>query len=335
MTRFLQNIWYLAAWNSEVPSEGWLTRRLLDRPWLLWRDVAGKVVMLADRCPHRFVPLSRGRRDGDRVICGYHGLGFGADGRCVHNPFGGPLPEAARLDCPPVVERHGGVWFWPGDPACADAELIPDFAFIDEGAPVERAVYVMDANYELIADNLLDLSHAECLHAKSFGTNGAIYEFGRHSVEINDDGAIWNKWDMTASPRPDWANELLGEGARVDQWLHMRWHAPSCLALFIGIARAGTGLKDLIVPLMANPHILTPETALSTHYFFTHSPGEEAAEMARRVFLEEDEPMIRAQQDAMAGQDFWAARPVILPSDAGAIRARRRLMQLMRTESEA
>ena len=45
--------------------------------------------------------------------------------------------------------------------------------------------------------------------------------------------------------------------------------------------------------------------------------------------------MIRAQQDALAGQDFWAARPVILPSDAAAIRVRRRMMQLLRAEVSA
>jgi vanillate O-demethylase monooxygenase subunit len=57
--------------------------------------------------------------------------------------------------------------------------------------------------------------------------------------------------------------------------------------------------------------------------------------MARKVFLEEDEPMIRAQQAAMKGRDFWEMRPVILPSDAAAIRARRRLMQMRREQEGA
>ena len=105
------------------------------------------------------------------------------------------------------------------------------------------------------------------------------------------------------------------------------------MALYIGIARAGTAGADLVVPPMANPHILTPETATTTHYFFTHSPGEHEAAQALRVFLEEDEPMIRAQQEALAGQDFWDARPVVLPSDAAAIGVRRRMMQLQRAEA--
>ena len=149
------------------------------------------------------------------------------------------------------------------------------------------------------------------------------------------DGAIWNKWDIADAAPPGWAVPLLKAGERVDQWLHIRWHAPAAMALFIGIAKAATGGRQLVVPAMANPHILTPETASSTHYFFTHAPGEQEEAQARRVFLEEDEPMILAQQEAMAGQDFWDARPVILPSDAGAIRVRRRNMQLLRAEAQA
>ena len=331
MEPYVRNAWYLAAWTDEVPADGFLARKLLDRPWLLWREEGSGWAMVADRCPHRFVPLSRGRFAEGRITCGYHGLAFDGQGSCVHNPFGGPVPEGARLATCPVVERHGGLWFWPGDPAGADPAAIPDFAFVEKGAPVERAHHVMAVNYELIADNLLDLSHAEFLHVESFGTNGSLFSHGQQTVSQDPDGAVWNRWDMTGAPPPGWAAPLLGEGGTVDQQLHIRWHAPASLALFIRMAR--TGEAEPLVPPMVNPHILTPETAHSTHYFFTHEPGAEAAAMARRVFLEEDEPMIAAQAEAMAGEDFWELRPVVLPSDAAAIRARRRLMQLRRVEN--
>ncbi|MDE2410237.1 MAG: aromatic ring-hydroxylating dioxygenase subunit alpha [Sphingomonadales bacterium] len=334
MSDFIRDAWYLAAWADELPAGGLLTRRLLDRPWLLWRGADGVVAMLADRCPHRFVPLSRGRFANGRIACGYHGLSFDGTGACVHNPFGA-VPAGVRVETPPLVERHGGVWFWPGDPAAADPALVPDFAFIDAGEPVERAVYVMGVQHELIVDNLMDLSHAEFLHVESFGTNGSLLRHGVQAVVSDADGAIWNNWDITGAEPPGWAQPMLGDGERVDQWLHIRWHAPASMALFIGIARAGTGRQALVVPPMANPHILTPETATSTHYFFTHKPGAEEAAQARRVFLEEDEPMIAAQQEAMAGREFWELRPLVLPSDAGAIRVRRRRMQLLRAEAPA
>lgn len=331
MSDYIRNAWYMAAWAEEVPDHGFLTRKLLDRKWLLWREVAGGWSIIEDRCPHRFVPLSRGKFEDGRIACGYHGLTFDGTGTCVNNPFGGDLPPAAQVASLPVVEAHGGLWFWPGSPAKADPALIPDFAFIDAGPPIERAQYIMAVNYQLIADNLLDLSHAEFLHVESFGTNGSLFSHGKQTVEQDEDSAIWNKWDMTDAPPPGWAAGMVGEGGAVDQSLHIRWHAPANLALFIEMRRSGH--TEPLVPPMANPHILTPETAHSTHYFFTHAPGEAEAAQARRVFLEEDEPMITAQAEAMGDADFWDLRPVILASDKAAILARRRLMQLRKAES--
>jgi len=332
MTEFVRNCWYMAAWEGEVPEGGFLARRLLGKPWLIWREADGGWAMVADRCPHRFVPLSRGTFSDGRIACGYHGLTFDGSGACVHNPFGNPLPEGVKLATMPVIGKHGGLWFWPGDPALADPAGIPDFAFVTEGPAIGFAHYTMAVNYELIADNLLDLSHAEFLHVESFGTNGSLFSHGAQSVETDADGGLWNKWDMTGAPPPGWAAPMLAEGQTVDQALHIRWHAPASLALFITMKRS-TG--EPLVPPMANPHILTPETATSTHYFFTHEPGEEAEAMARRAFLEEDEPMIADQAEAMGGADFWDLHPVILPSDAAAIRARRRLMQMRRAEAAA
>lgn len=333
MSEYVRNAWYMAAWTQEVPEGGFLTRTLLDAKWLLFRNEDGGWSMVADRCPHRFVPLSRGKFENGRIACGYHGLTFNGSGACVHNPFGNDLPDSARLATCPVAEAHGGLWFWPGDPEAADPATIPDFSFIDAGNPIERAHYVMGVNYELIADNLLDLSHAEFLHVESFGTNGSLFSHGAQTVEADDSGTIWNKWDMTGAPPPGWAAPMLGEGDAVDQALHIRWNAPANLALFIRMARSGS--TDAMVPPMANPHILTPETQNSTHYFFTHNPGPEEEAQARRVFLEEDEPMISAQAEAMAGQDFWDCRPLILASDKAAILARRKLMQMRKSETDA
>lgn len=327
---YVRNVWYMAAWAGEVPEGGFLTRKLLDKPWLLMRLADGSFAMLADRCPHRFAPLSMGERVGDTLRCAYHGLGFDAAGKCVHNPFGGPPPEGARVASLPVVERHGALWFWPGDQALADPAAIPDFAFCT-GPEHLRDHFVMQANYELVSDNLMDLSHAEFIHKESFGTNGTLLVHGKQTVLTEDDGAIWNNWDITRAEPPEWARPMLGPDARIDQTLHIRWHAPATMALFITLSRSENG--EAIVPPMANPHIITPETQGSSHYFFTREHGPEAEALFRKAFLEEDEPMVEAVHQSLGDEDFWEARPVVLPTDAAAIRVRRRLMQLRRGEA--
>lgn len=330
MSAYIRNAWYMAAWAEELPEGGMLSRRLLDRQWLLYRCADGSVAMLEDRCPHRFVALSKGRREGDRIVCGYHGLGFDASGQCVHSPFPDVQPQA-QVATMPAAEKHLGIWFWPGDLDLADPAAIPDFAYLEGERAAQRGHLVIKGNYELMNDNLMDLSHAEFIHVESFGTNGSLFG-GKQTVVQDEDGAIWNKWDMPHAEPPGWAAPMLEPGARVDQWLHMRWHAPACMDLSIGMARQGTDRKELVVPPLRNPHIVTPETPDSCHYFYDHAPGEAEAEQARQVFQEEDEPMIESAHAGLAGQDFFEARPLILPSDAAAVRVRRRLMQMRKGE---
>ncbi|SLK00159.1 aromatic ring-hydroxylating dioxygenase subunit alpha [Novosphingobium mathurense] len=331
MADYVRNLWYMAAWDHEIPDGGMLSRTLLGEKWLIASLSDGTYAMLADSCPHRFVPLSKGKLEADVIHCPYHGLGFDRTGTCVHSPFPGPPPAHVRARTMPVILRHRALWFWPGDPNKADARLIPDFGFVDRDG-MQRSHLVIQGHYELVTDNLMDLTHIEFLHVESFGVNGSIFA-GRQSVVTDESGAIWNNWDMEAVPAPAWAAPMVADGARVDQWLYMRWHAPAAMALTVGLSRTGTERRDMVVPEMVNPHIITPETSTSSHYFYDHEATREAEVLARKVFIEEDEPMIEAAQQSLGTRDFWDARPAILETDAGAIRARRRMMQLRRAEA--
>ena len=69
---FVKNTWYVAAWDNEVGDEGLFSRTIIGVPVLMYRDSAGRLVALEDRCCHRGAPLSVGRREGDCVRCLYH-----------------------------------------------------------------------------------------------------------------------------------------------------------------------------------------------------------------------------------------------------------------------
>ena len=71
------------------------TRHVIaGEPLVAWRDNAGSPVVLLDRCPHRSVSLSLGRRtDEGRLACAFHGWEFGAAGACEYVPFN---PDAPR-----------------------------------------------------------------------------------------------------------------------------------------------------------------------------------------------------------------------------------------------
>src|SRR3546814_11561118 len=113
MAKYLRNAWYAAAWSEEIGGTP-LGRTFLEQPVVLFRETDGTTVALADRCPHRFAPLSKGKLVGNAIECPYHGLRFGADGQCVHN-YHGPVTKAASVHRYPVMECYGLAWIWMGD----------------------------------------------------------------------------------------------------------------------------------------------------------------------------------------------------------------------------
>ena len=171
---WLRNCWQVAAYAGEIGS-GLLARTFLGEDVVLFRDTAGAPHALADRCAHRCLPLSKGRLLGDIVQCGYHGMRFHPDGSCDGVPGQDTIPPKAIVPAYPVAERHGFVWIWMGERSAADPALVPDaFWFANPAAWATATGYHhIAAEYRLLVDNLLDLSHESFVHTDTIG-NGAV-----------------------------------------------------------------------------------------------------------------------------------------------------------------
>uniref|UniRef100_B0T3Q9 Vanillate monooxygenase n=1 Tax=Caulobacter sp. (strain K31) TaxID=366602 RepID=B0T3Q9_CAUSK len=334
--RYLQDAWYQAAFAREIGDKP-LARTLLDVPIVLYRS-AGKVVALHDRCPHRFAPLSMGALRDGQIICGYHGVGFGDDGRCVHNPHGA-LPRAMRVRAYPVVERHTVVWIWMGDTRKADPALIPDLSFIDETPETARICFYIPtaANYRLVVDNLMDLSHADYLHPTSLG---GVMTGAEASTELAADGVV-NTWINRNCLAPARFHARVPPPQRADAWTEATWRAPAIMVIGTALAPAGEPRRreDEIWAL----HSMTPETASTTHYFVCGTRGERLDDveyserlrgMLANAFINEDKPMLEAQQARMGGASLSSLRPVLLAVDAGAMQARAQLDRMIALEQD-
>ncbi|WP_321896650.1 aromatic ring-hydroxylating dioxygenase subunit alpha [Burkholderia cepacia] len=343
---YLLNTWYMAAWDSEVEKGALLARKLLDQPVVMFRDAANVPYALYDRCPHRFAPLSCGHLLAEKgaVQCGYHGLEFDGAGRCVHNPHGdGRVPAAATVRSYPLVERHSVLWIWMGDPERADPASIPDFSCMDhESWYVGKAYLRPRANYRLEVDNILDLSHIEFLHPDSLGSESVKHA----QTEVRQDGAdVWSLRFIRNEVLPDAACDQFGvpRGLRVDRWLDVRWSAPSNLLLLGGATPTGRPRSEAVGLNFNNPHLFTPETQSTSHYWFSmcmpKDGGPQAEQIAANVvasfastFDREDTPMLEKQQESIGVQDFWSLKPVLLVGDAAGVRVRRLLDNLIRSE---
>jgi vanillate O-demethylase monooxygenase subunit len=119
----------------------------------------------------------------------------------------------------------------------------------------------------------------------------------------------------------------------------MRWQAPATMYLAIGAVPAGSP-RDADPVIGHQAHILTPETATTTHYFWGTSRGQPPSEagdgylraLFGQAFDEEDKPIIEAAYNNLDGADFWDMKPAFLGIDQGGTRARRKLEQLIKQE---
>ncbi len=338
---FLKNTWYLAAWSGELAGQVPLARTVAGEPLVLFRDAQGSVTALLDRCPHRFAPLSRGVVRADGIQCGYHGLVFGTSGQCIANPHGAVL-SALKVPAFPVVERHAAVWVWLGAPQLKDETAIADLSFIDatpEPARVTGYLHVQ-ACYQLMTDNIMDLTHADYLHPDTLG--GGINTRAKARVEEGTDG-VTVRWEAKAERVPPLMSVRLERPDTLCDFLNeVRWSAPGVMrqrVLFGPSGRLAEAGHD-----SWNAHVMIPETEGATHYFFCHTSDHVTANptvapMARAALMQafqgEDAPMIEAQQRQLRGRSFEAMRPMLLPTDAAAVAVRRRMQRLLEAETPA
>jgi vanillate O-demethylase monooxygenase subunit len=344
---YVRNAWYVAAWADGVADGKLVPRTIMDEPIVLYRKADGHAAAIEDRCAHRFAPLHMGKIvDGDRIQCPYHGLEFDHTGACVRNPHGAKtIPSRARVKSYPVVEKHKAIWLWMGDQP-ADAAKVPDFGVLDnvpELHTTRRDNIVIRANYQLIIDNLLDLSHTSYLHDGILGNRDTVES--EITVEQDGDDVVVGRHATNSIPPGMFAQFWPGHPPRVDKFTRMRWMAPSTMRLVTGICRmgaqqeSGTGYHAI--------HMLTPESERSTHYFFTavrfgvmttdetlnRELQEKIAKMRRFAFEEQDAPVIEAQQ-RMIETATKPLDPLILAIDVGPVRYKRILGKMLEAERE-
>jgi vanillate O-demethylase monooxygenase subunit len=345
--RYVRNAWYVAAWSENIGEGQIIARTIMNEPIVLFRKADGAVAAIEDRCAHRFAPLSMGKIvGGDRIQCPYHGLEFDGSGACVHNPHGSKaIPSRAHVKSYPVVEKHKAVWIWMGG-APADAGKVPDFRVLDnvpELHTTKRDSITIRANYHLIIDNLLDLSHTSYLHEGILGNADTVES--EITVEQEGDDIVVGRRASDASPPGMFAQFWPNHPPRVEKFTRMRWMAPATLRLLTGICKvgadpeSGTGYHAV--------HMLTPEHERSTLYHFTavrfgvmttdetlnRELQDKIARMRRFAFAEQDAPVIEAQQEAIerAGQPL---DPLTLAIDVGPVRYKRVLDKMLQAEGQ-
>ncbi|MDT2007352.1 aromatic ring-hydroxylating dioxygenase subunit alpha [Rhodococcus opacus] len=341
------NTWYAAAWGREVTDAAILSRTVAGKPLALYRTAAGRPVAVADACWHRLAPLSMGKLVGtDEIQCPYHGLRFNSAGRCTFMPAQQTINPSAMIASYPVVERHRFVWVWLGDPLLADPSTIPDMFQMDSPEWAgDGDTIAVDANYQLVVDNLMDLTHEEFVHTSSIGQDELS---GSDFVVTHDDRTVtMTRWmlgvDAPAFLLGNMRDRFPGFDEKVDRWQIIEFQAPSTIRIDVGVAKAGTGAPQGDRSQGINGFVMntiTPATDRTAHYFWAFMRNwnlddpqitARTRDGVRRVFGE-DEAMLTAQQRAIdANPDYQFYN---LNIDAGGMWTRRLIQRMLEAEQQ-
>jgi vanillate O-demethylase monooxygenase subunit len=340
-----RNAWYVACTPDEI-AEKPLGRMICGERLVLFRGGDGQVAALEDFCPHRGAPLSLGFQRGGSLVCGYHGLEVGCDGRPVAMP-GQRVTSFPSVRAFPVLERYGFVWVWPGEPALADPAKLhplpwaesPDWAY-------GGGLYHVAADYRLMIDNLMDLTHETYVHANSIGQK----EIDEAPVETRLEGeqVVTSRFMHDVQAPPFWQMALRGAGlpedAPVDRWQVCRFNLPSHVMIEVGVALAGRGGYDAEPSVKVSSIVvdfITPETATSHWYFWgmARNFAPHDAELTRsiragqaKIFGEDLDLLQRQQLNLLA---FPERRLLKLNIDAGGVHSRRMIDRAIAQEEPA
>jgi len=236
----------LFAGRTECSRRQALGRTICNEQMVFFKGPDGKVAAVEDFCPHRGAPLSLGKVCNGKLVCGYHGLEMGCEGKTVHMP-GQRVRGFPAVKAFAVALRYGFVWVWPGDQAKADVAKMPVFEFLENPAwAYGGGLYHVKADYRLMIDNLMDLTHETYVHATSIG-QPEIDETPCTTTVEGDKVILQRHMEGIQAP-PFWQMAMSANGldpqAKVDRWQICRFSPPSHIMIDVGVALAGQGGFD-------------------------------------------------------------------------------------------
>ena len=320
-----------------------LGRKICGESMVFYRGAQGLAVALEDFCPHRGAPLSLGFVKDGNLVCGYHGLEMGCEGKTIAMP-GQRVRGFPAIRSFPVVERYGFVWVWPGQANKASEDLIPKFEFFDNPAwAYGGGLYHIACDYRLMVDNLMDLTHETYVHASTIGQK----EIDEVPCVTKTDGdhVTTSRFMENITAPPFWKMALRGnklaDDVPVDRWQICHFTPPSHVMIEVGVAHAGHGgyhAPDHVKAYSVVVDFITPETETSIWYFWgmarKFQPQDTNLTASIREgqgkIFSEDLQMLELQQKNLLAHP---ARELLkLNIDAGGVQSRRVIDRLLAQE---
>jgi vanillate O-demethylase monooxygenase subunit len=313
----LARAWYPIAISAEVGAAPFAAT-LLDERLVAYR-VHGELVVAADRCPHRGVPMSLGTHDEDGIVCAYHGLRYGTQGRCNRIPSAPTqrIPTRLALQTYPAIERYGLIWtcLRPTSDAAPELPTMPHW----EDAGFQQIVcpsFDIGGSAGRQVEGFIDVAHFAWIHTATFADPNKA-EVESYSTVETPQGFYADYWSNIG-------NYPIGVDGRAPpdfRWLrHFEVHLPFTATLTIHFPDDGR----LVIMNAASPRSAraTRLFAPIARNFDQHLPLADVYAFNRRIF-EEDRRIVESQRPERLPLDM--AQEMHIPADASSIAYRRGL----------
>jgi phenylpropionate dioxygenase-like ring-hydroxylating dioxygenase large terminal subunit len=294
---------------------------LLDEPLVAYR-VRGELVVARDVCPHRGVPLTLGTHDEAGIICAYHGLRYGAEGRCNRIPSAPKqrIPDKLKLHTYPAVERYGLIWtcLLPAEGQVPELPAMPHWDEPDF-QHIVCPVFEVGGFAGRQVEGFIDVAHFAWIHTATFADPD--------NTEVRHYTTVETPHGFYADYRSNVGNYPIGVDGRAPpgfEWLrHFEVHLPFTATLTIHFPEDGR----LVIMNAASPVSArtTRMFAPIARNFDKHLPIEDSHAFNLRIF-EEDRRIVESQTPGRLPLDL--SSEMHIPADASSIAYRRGLKRM-------
>jgi choline monooxygenase len=309
--------WLCVARAEEIAKPGdYMTFRIMGEPVLIVRDMEGVVRAFANLCLHRGVELVVGEGNTNMFICPYHAWSYSLKGELRAAPF---MKQSDGFETAGCKLKEVKVGLWAGwvfinlDPAASPLETyVSEFAQdvgllkMEDCVLGTKLIVDLECNWKLVVENLMDVYHAQTVHAKSFGKHrGSPDRYPFHLRKYGGTCTVYDAAPMT----PDGTTLFRRMPAVADK------SDSFAVSAHLGPNMQVIARSDNIHPLVMWP--VTPTTSRTIVYNLF--PAEFAAEPDFKekaqvyhdylaLVLSEDRDMVASLQKAMSSSLFVPGR---------------------------
>jgi phenylpropionate dioxygenase-like ring-hydroxylating dioxygenase large terminal subunit len=312
-SHFLRNLWYFAMHGRSLKPGQIRHKLILGEPIVFGRTSSGEAFALRDLCPHRGVPLSKGRMVDDTVECPYHGWRFGSSGQCKLIPSlvgeEGIDPGKIHVRKYHVREANGLIWvYMPEEQSASAAPAIepPSLPIGGNDMPtlIEAQLFPCPMDHAVVG--LMDPAHGPFVHRAWWWRSQKSSYAKAKKYEPSPMGFTM----VTHAPS---ANSTLYKLLGGDRTTEISFQLPGTRVEHI---KAG---NNWIVGLTTCTPLTATETEVTQTFYWNVSwiaPIKPIAQLVARVFLGQDRQIVTQQ---MEGLKFNPRMMLIQDADTPAI----------------